>query len=538
MMSQKYKRVSAADQPQSTSNTVSDEIDWDLCALCQTPLRAPLICPARKNGDGYRYVAEKLQKFHELGLLPIPVNLSLLNEGDGFENTFRMNSAQWHKSCRSKVSNTELKRKQEDKPSCGTPVKPRRTAHGNYSTLDGCFFCGENDGVLHKASTMRLNQNVRECAHDLRDRNLLAKLSAGDMVAIDAVYHNICLAKIYKRAEKSRETNNTENKNDFMLWLLQKLFLTSKAFEMTRKQHQFLACHKCANSTQNVWKNSESKNLKFILLAFGKNSMQPFQTSCLHCKGENTYSCLTKTQAMSLKKKAYTQDSEVLHIAQAAQLIRRELFKVQNSFNGTFGNGCQDNSVPFLLKAFVSMILNGPDAIEEASNRLSQHQAVLTIAQLLAFNCKKRAPKTTSSHQRHSEEKKTPLPVYIIANSVCNKFETDGVVVPASMDEGVFTAGVVDNIDHNPSSTTSSDSFHGTSISLIQHRQTDSDGNASSISVIDRTVKGRTCIARLPISYTDVLPVAQSTKELFLPPCDANLKLTIHEDQANHKTRV
>ena len=105
------------------------------------------------------------------------------------------------------------------------------------------------------------------------------------------------------------------------------------------------------------------------------------------------------------------------------------------------------------------------------------------------------------------------------------------------MDEGVFTAGVVDNIDHNPSSTTSSDSFHGTSISLIQHRQTDSDGNASSISVIDRTVKGRTCIARLPISYTDVLPVAQTTKELFLlPPCHAHLKLTIHEDQANHKT--
>ena len=40
---------------------------------------------------------------------------------------------------------------------------------------------------------------------------------------------------------------------------------------------------------------------------------------------------------------------------------------------------------------------------------------------------------------------------------------------PSKLREGLFTTAAVDNIDHNPSSTTSSDSFHGTAISLVQH---------------------------------------------------------------------
>jgi hypothetical protein len=40
----------------------------------------------------------------------------------------------------------------------------------------------------------------------------------------------------------------------------------------------------------------------------------------------------------------------------------------------------------------------------------------------------------------------------------------------------VFTTAAVDNVDHNPSSTTSKSSFHGTGISIFQHPTDDNDG--------------------------------------------------------------
>ena len=38
-------------------------MDWDLCALCQQASTAALICPAKRNGDGYKYIAENLKGF-------------------------------------------------------------------------------------------------------------------------------------------------------------------------------------------------------------------------------------------------------------------------------------------------------------------------------------------------------------------------------------------------------------------------------------------------------------------------------------------
>ena len=58
-----------------------------------------------------------------------------------------------------------------------------------------------------------------------------------------------------------------------------------------------------------------------------------------------------------------------------------------------------------------------------------------------------------------------------IANSVITHWEHEGVVVPSQATKGIFTTGGIDNIDYNPSSTTSSSQsvLHGTSISILQH---------------------------------------------------------------------
>ncbi len=45
---------------------------------------------------------------------------------------------------------------------------------------------------------------MRACALLLEDTELLAKLSPGDMVALDAKYHTRCLVGLYNRARKAK----------------------------------------------------------------------------------------------------------------------------------------------------------------------------------------------------------------------------------------------------------------------------------------------------------------------------------------------
>ena len=131
-----------------------------------------------------------------------------------------------------------------------------------------------------------------------------------------------------------------------------------------------------------------------------------------------------------------------------------------------------------------------------------ESQACLTVSQVILFNIKKKCSDSTVK-TRHTLHREPPLPIYVglnihhmtrskkliqqlyqmgicvsydrvleledwTASSVCERFEEDGVVIPACLRKGVFTVGALDNLDHNPSSTTAVDAFHGTGISLFQ----------------------------------------------------------------------
>ena len=77
------------------------------------------------------------------------------------------------------------------------------------------------------------------------------------------------------------------------------------------------------------------------------------------------------------------------------------------------------------------------------------------------------------------------------------------------------STAAVDNIDHNPSSTTATQSFHGTAISLMQHPAFPGAG-------IDRIMGGPNArgkaVDRLPHYYTDVPSVTGSIKNTPVPP--------------------
>ena len=48
---------------------------------------------------------------------------------------------------------------------------------------------------------------------------------------------------------------------------------------------------------------------------------------------------------------------------------------------------------------------------------------------------------------------------------------------PDNLQKGLFTIGALDNIDHNPSSTSAQGSLHGTAISIIQNPTTEIAGD-------------------------------------------------------------
>ena len=47
--------------------------------------------------------------------------------------------------------------------------------------------------------TMKLNKKINDCAKTLNDGKLLAKLSAGDVIAQELKYHPACLVALYNR---------------------------------------------------------------------------------------------------------------------------------------------------------------------------------------------------------------------------------------------------------------------------------------------------------------------------------------------------
>lgn len=83
-----------------------------------------------------------------------------------------------------------------------SPVKARRSSSGSYNPQSQCIFCEKFDKPvnLHSASTLEVDKKVRDCAVLLNDSKLTAKLSVGDLIAIEAKYHAKCLVGLYNRA--------------------------------------------------------------------------------------------------------------------------------------------------------------------------------------------------------------------------------------------------------------------------------------------------------------------------------------------------
>eukprot|EP00112_Aurelia_sp_Birch-Aquarium-sp1_P023888 Seg731.3 transcript_id=Seg731.3/GoldUCD/mRNA.D3Y31 product="hypothetical protein" protein_id=Seg731.3/GoldUCD/D3Y31 len=146
---------------------------------------------------------------------------------------------------------------------------------------------------------------------------------------------------------------------------------------------------------------------------------------------------------------------------------------------------------------------------------------------------------------RHSLEQETPFPLYLglmvhcktrkkglveilakqgvsvsydrvqsiqlaVTKQLCADYQGKGVVCPTYLKEGLFTTSAIDNIDHNPSSTTATESFHGTTISVFQHPATEM---TVALPELKKDIADSRTELRLPESYTSLPPTKAAIAE-------------------------
>ena len=99
-----------------------------------------------------------------------------------------------------------------------------------------------------------------------------------------------------------------------------------------------------------------------------------------------------------------------------------------------------------------------------------------------------------------------------LGNKVLQHYQHNNVVCPPSLKIDVFTIAAVEKIDHNSSSKTAEESFHGTGISLFQH-PTKSNRGLEQFSIEAEVESDK--LLELPEAYTDVKPISSFNRELF-----------------------
>ncbi|CAG2256073.1 unnamed protein product [Mytilus edulis] len=408
--------------------------------------------------------------------------------------------------------------------------------------------------MLREAATYGIDNRVRECAQKLQDTALLAKLSAGDLVAQEAKYHVKCLIYLYRKA--SRVANDDESEGGTQSRISHGIALAELVsfIEESRSEDNVAPVFKMSDLSKMYGNRLEkmgaeqegrvhSTRLKNRLLTYVPD-IEAYK------QGRENLLAFKDDIGPALRRACEEDfDSNYMQIYKAVKIVRSDMMATSSEFNGTFAADCQEKSVPRSLLTLVNMLLYGPDITTDSFS-----QETLSIAQMLIFNSHKRIQKSN----RHAKSRETPSQMYLgivihcqtrkrglidklyklglsvsydrilsvsasLTNTLCKQYQEDGYVCPPSLRLGLFTTAAVDNIDHNPSSTTAKDSFHGTGISLFQHVTTQMNGQQR-LDFQLTSIQGGRVTESLPDSYAVVKPAVLKTNVPVIPVTDSTCK--------------
>ena len=568
--------------------------DWKKCFYCQSgdlskPTSAPSQAPRFRNNEigvraCYAKAVDQLLELRNLTKLPSSViedDLICNNEPSIIAEEMFKNKAVWHHTCRSSADEQKVKRARVEQKkrhadaesSLASPVKTRRslansscptTGDGLSSTdllqTDPCFICSERGeqrwGGCHRAATLGIHEKVWSCAQALQDRVLLAKLSAGDMVAIDAVYHLRCLNRLYKKAASHLNLQKGHGQEKDML-RQQALSELQDFVETFRGSGQPIPMSKI--------RTLYDKRLAELAIAEEGDVTHTTRLretivaaipdlECVQNPRSRSWDLIFNADLSIAVSEMRKQDNtdKIMILSKAARLLREEILSLRNEFQGTFDAGCEESSVPPALRIFLNMLLDGPkmslDGDQAEPPELQSPKVALHIGHQLVYNCVKRRSKKGSKAPRHPRIRETPYPLYIciktylntkkaivdqlhqsgtsvsydrvrqlatdIANTSIAQWEEKGVVVPNQASIGALTCTGFDNADWNAKSILAkpTSTLHGTFFAV--HLPEDQESE-----VLRACEMGRKSVRDLPDFYTKMdQTIHVSTGEHFTLP--------------------
>ena len=514
-MSEAIQQPSAAEAKWQT--------DWGKCCLCQEDRKEILKCPSSTSHtehDGYNNIATNVPLFHELNALPIHLDPKRLDNGSGIELTLRQNNAKYNQSCRMIFNNTKLgraqKRAMSNKPSEEAeaeagPCKCTRRSISSVSEKDClCFFCEkEVVGTDREAMTKNIYSRLNTCATLLQDTKLLAKLSAGDLVAQEVKYHLICLTSVYNRERAFLRQQRQQEQGQHDRQAYDRAFAERVTFIIETQR---------SSDGGHVFKLSDLAFLRTKRME--QLGLKEPQLQSTRLK-EELIECLPALQAHKTGSQVLLAFKDDVGPALAKAF---ELTDV--------------SSVPPSLIEFVSMIEHGPDIQSQIENEATRSD--LAVAQIIQYNCHQSHRKRANAIKHHSKERETPFVIYVglllfaktrkrqlidtlhqygicisydrvlgissqLGTALVQRFTEEGVVCPSVLRKGLFTTAALDNIDHNPSATTAKSSFHGTGISLFQHPTNSERGEQRELLQIAGPPATKK-VTPLPETYANVRP--------------------------------
>ena len=500
------------------SGDVNIEVYWSNCFICQSDSDEKVICPANSKHsvnlkESYRQVANDIKRFEDLNSLSQSL-IHQVNVAD-IEQKCVEHKAVFHKRCRSQYDNLHYERAvkkiklSEDTSNVSeSPLLAKTRSQfmaKNFQML--CFLCNEEtkEGVC-KVQTLKLDKRVRDVATKLLDEKLMAKLSEGDLVATEACYHKTCLASLYNRVRIFNDEKSSSEKRDEILEGMALAEVVAYIKQCTERNDSVIPVFQLKKLN-----DLHERRLAFYGCSVALQHATRFKEKLLemipelseHKKGRKVILTLTEGSGEAIFD-ACDLHNDGMCLTRAARIIRKELMPQSDQSTGigcdTFSEENEAKSVSAPVHSFINMILNSSDILNDEN--FEETKASLTICELLHYNIKRKSATTMTATKRKVNE--SPLPLYIglmihsktrkkglidelstlglsvpykrvveiqtnITKQLCKEYQDQETVCPPRLQEGLFTVTAIDNLDHNPTSTTASKSFHGTGISIFQY---------------------------------------------------------------------
>lgn len=506
--------------------------DFSKCFFCQSNAidDAKFTNP---NEQGYVSLSTDVARYIEFDANILPSHVSDLFENvTQFKELCKQSRVVYHKSCRNEYNSQRLNRLQ---------ISYKQTQKCE-DHVDICVFC-KQPGQLSTVSSKDTLAKIIHQAELTNDHFLMQKLF--DMPELSTIkYHKSCYITHFKTRNSAPIEKFQIDLHSYYNVLLQKMI---DRIEKTRHspEQEFFKLSQLAKTM-----SDGLSQMGFDNIAHSSRLKDQLLSAILGLRAEKIgreiflfFDDNVKELVANAIESDKNDDDTTLD--KAVDILRRQLnaertVSFSGSLNKTF---CAEKTVSKKLVNFFSSLLEGRESCSKITEKIAE-----IIAQIVLFNCVKRR-KNDVSYARHNIDREQPLNIYlglmihsetgqrklvdelndmglsisysrvldierVLAVKVCEKYVQDDCICPPSLTEGIFTTAAIDNIDHNPTSSSANYSFHGTGISLIQHfdNQHNEDSKQSIIlEKSDFSNKRKPC---LPDSYYNIPLVPSIAGEL------------------------